>query len=100
MGVPKKPNTAAASHGRRDAARRRKLDGLADQLRAAGADVVLPYAAEKTDVHTWRVEFRRADAMPWFIDCNGGEKPVWFNLAGGELRIEELEARGIAARLA
>ena len=58
----------------------------------------MPYAAEKTDAHTWRVESRKADAMPWFIDCYGGEKPVWFTLAGGETRIEELEARGIAAR--
>jgi hypothetical protein len=100
MGVPKKPNTTAASDGRRDAARRRRLDGLAEQLRAAGAEVVMPYALEKTEVHTWRVEFRKADAMPWFIDCYGGERSVWFTLAGGGLRIEELEARGIAARLA
>lgn len=100
MGVPKKPNTVAASHGRRDAARRRKLDGLADQLRAAGAEVVMPYAAEKTDVHTWRVEFRKADAMPWFIDCYGGEEPAWFTQAGAELRMQEIEARGIAVRAA
>lgn len=100
MGVPKNPNTAAASAGRRDAARRRKLDGLAYQLRAAGAEVVMPYSLEKTAEHTWRVEFRKADTMPWLFDCYGGDKPVWFTLYGGGPRVEELEARGIAARLA
>lgn len=98
MPAPKRANTVAATWAARDATLRRGLVAAADKLRAAGGEVVLPFAWGCTDQHSFRIESRSAGERDWKADAFRGGEPIWYTPAAAALRLYELESRGLQAR--
>lgn len=99
MPAPKNPQTAAATDASVAARSRAKFERMAAELRAIGAEVTMPWSSKRTGDHVFQVETRAGTGRPWVLDRYGSKEPVWFTLAGAGLRTNELEVRGIAARL-
>lgn len=90
MPAPKKPNTAKAT----ETVIRKGQETMAAKLREAGWEVTPPYAATRSDGYEYQVEIQLGDGR-WTVD----DSRVWYSLAGAELRIREMEGRGLTARL-
>lgn len=99
MPAPKNPSTRAATDASVAARSRAKFERMAADLRAIGAEVTLPWSPVRTTDHVFQVETRSGNGQQWALDRYGSKSPVWFTLAGAGLRTEELEARGLSARL-
>lgn len=98
MPAPKRANTVNATYAARDASRRRRLEEAAAKLRAAGGEVVLPYAWERGGNHIFQIEIQ-VDGT-WTLDrCGDKKNAPWFTLGGAALRQAELDSRGLVNRL-
>jgi hypothetical protein len=94
MAKPKHASTAAATV----AVRRKAQERKAAELRAIGAEVILPHSTQRSEKHVVAVEIKGGDGS-WRADRDGRQGPqLWYTPDGAALLVQYLDERGFAAR--